>query len=466
VDEEPPGSPADDPTFLAGLNNLDRGLSPDDDPLVRIARQRPNREFRRRGADRRVAGRTTPDTVVGFVADPAFLGRLGAATPADVTPRRRPLLDLFPAYIGVEPPPGPLLGTAVPPPLPPQVRLPVAVEKEPPADARLPDTFYGLNENAFSLSSDPKFFYPSQSHDRVLNRMLEAIHRRKGVVVLTGEPGLGKTMVCRTAARELDRHTVTSLVLDPSLSIEELLKSVLVNFGVVSRDDLAHAPDVTRELLTATLFSFLESLVPLHAHAVIVIDDAHDTPAGVLAEIPEVLAALDRSGRVQIALVGAPALKSALKRRELAPLVDLVDVRLELAPLGDDEVAPYVRHRLRIAGSSARVDVSDAAFARIYALSRGIPRVVNQLCDRALAHGARGSASVIDATLVGRAADDLDLASPGGEPRTLMRNVVTAMALIALMLVGAAAATWVFRDAASRAFLEWQNVPPRPPGDR
>ena len=264
------------------------------------------------------------------------------------------------------------------------------------------------------------------------------------------------------AARELNRRTVTSIVFDPFLSVDQLLTTVLIDFGVISRDDLARAPDVARDVLASALGSFLESLVSLQATAVVMIDEAQNVPPSVLAEVPAAFAAVQGAHLVQLVLVGQPALHALLKRPELGPLAERVNLRLELRPLADDEIAGYVTHRLSVVGSSARLEFSEAAFARIFELSRGVPRVVNLLCDRALWRGSRASASVIDTRLIDKAAGDLELASPPGHRRTIVRGLLVALALIALTFVGAAASAVVFHDEAARVLLQWMEVPPAP----
>ena len=104
--------------------------------------------------------------------------------------------------------------------------------------------------------------------------MLEAIHSKEGLIVLTASEGVGKTTVCRMAERDLDRRTLLALVVDPPPTIEQLLQTVLVDFGVVSRGDLAGAPRLDLDAFTSTLTSFLKSLVTLKANAVVVIDEA------------------------------------------------------------------------------------------------------------------------------------------------------------------------------------------------
>ena len=371
----------------------------------------------------------------------------------------RPLLELFPPTGARERPPGPLRGTALPPQLP-HSHAPLETPGAPRLDPLSYDVFYGLNEKPFGLSSDPKFFYHSTSHERVLHGMLKAIHRGERVLMLTGGPGVGKTTLCRTAARELDRRIVSSILFDPFVSVDELLTTVLVDFGVMSPDDLARVPDLARDVLMTALGSFLESLASLKATAVVIIDEAQNVPPAVLAEVAAALPA----AQVQLVLVGQRRLDSLLEHPELGPLAGRLGIRLELGPLANDEIAGYVTHRLSVAGSSSRVDFSETAFARIYELSRGVPRVVNLLCDRALWRGSQSSENVIDARLIDGAAQDLDPGASVDEQRMMVVRVLMAIALIGLTLVGAAAAAWVFRDDAARVFLQWQNVPPPPGG--
>ncbi len=379
---------------------------------------------------------------------------------------RRPLLDLFPpAPLTHERPPGPIAGTATGPRI---SRGPATRSPQPAAlDPLTYETFYGLNEKPFSLSTDPKFLYHSASHDQVAQELLTAIRRHDGLVLVTGELGVGKTTLCRVIVEELDRRTLTSVVLEPLTSVDDLLQTILVDFGVISRADLARAPRAaTRETLTAALKSFLESLNSLQASAVVIIDEAQHLPADVLQQIPTIAEAGDQARTLQVVLVGQPTLTAMLKRSELRLLNEEVAVRSHLGPLAADEIAGYVMHRLGVAGSGSRVDFDDGAMARVHELSDGIPRVVNLLCDRALSRGFEASASVIDAALVDAAAEDLDLGPNVSEARGLVRRLLVAFALVALMSVGAGGALWVFRDTVARTIVQWENVPVPPSGPR
>jgi len=435
---------ADDPRFAASLGDLDRGLESDekDATPTPAAPLRPP---------------PSPPTRTPFEAAPLppIVFQPGA---------RRPLLDLFPPVpLAHERPPGPIVGTATGPRI---SRGPAKRSPQPAAlDRPTYETFYGLNEKPFGLSTDPKFLYHSTSHDQVAQELLTAIRRHDGLVLVTGELGVGKTTLCRVIVEELDRRTLTSVVLDPPTSIDDLLQTVLVDFGVISREDLARAPQAaTRGTLTATLKSFLESLNSLQASAVVIIDEAQHLPVDVLQQIPTIAEAGDQSRTLQVVLVGQPTLTAMLKRSELRLLNEEVAVRSHLGPLAADEIVGYVMHRLGVAGNSPRVDFDDGAMARVHELSDGIPRVVNLLCDRALSRGFETSASVIDAALVDAAAEDLDLGPTVSEARGLVRWLLAAFALVALMSVGAGGALWVFRDTVARTLVQWENVPVPPSG--
>lgn len=466
-DPEAKRSLADDPSFAASLGDLDRGLESDGGnatltPSVRAASpSRPPHSTAAQPAPPRHTStappRPAPPARAPFEAAPLppFVREPGS---------RRPLLDLFPPVpLAHERPPGPIVGTATGPSI---SRSPAKRSPQPAAlDPLTYETFYGLDEKPFSLSTDPKFLYHSASHDQVAQELLTAIRRHDGLVLITGEFGVGKTTLCRAVTEELDRRTLTSVVLEPLTSIDDLLRTVLVDFGVISHDDLARAPQAaTREALTATLKSFLASLNSLQASAVVIIDEAQQLPVDVLQQMPTIAEAGDKSRTLQVVLVGQPTLTAMLKRSELRLLNEEVAVRSRLGPLAADEIVGYVMLRLGVAGRSPRVDFDDGAMARVHELSGGIPRVVNLLCDRALSRGFEASASVIDAALVDAAAEDLDLGQNVSEVRGLVRWLLAAVALVALMCAGAGGALWVFRDTVTRTIVQWEGVPVPPSG--
>ena len=322
-------------------------------------------------------------------------------------------------------------------------------------------------EQPFSLSSDPRFLYHSVAHDRAAQAMLDAIRRRDGVVVLTGEPGVGKTILCRAVMEQLDRRTLTSLVADPFDSAEDLLKTVLVDFGVISRDDVAHGRLARASLaeLSAVVRDFLFSLAPLQAFAVVIIDEAQRLSVELLDQIRAV-GELGRNERLlQLMLVGHPALSSTLAKPELRQLLRRVSARASLGPLASDEIAGYVSHRLGLAGMGPRVEFDDPSIARLYDLSGGVPRTINLLCDRALAMGQAGYASTIDGRMVDSAAAELDLA-PLASRGSLVRVAAIVAVLALLGVLGAAAGAFVFHTDLFALISRWQSTPASPAGSR
>jgi general secretion pathway protein A len=352
--------------------------------------------------------------------------------------------------------------------VPDGARAPAASASAPDLEAsslESPLSFYGFAENPFSLSTDPKFLYHSSAHDRTAQALLTSIGQREGITVITGPLGIGKTSLCRAVIEELDRHTLTSFLVDPFLSVEDLLETLLIDFGVLSRDDLAPGSHPSTHQLRVTLQSFLRSLTSLQANAVVLIDEAQNLPVSVLEELRTMVEAGDTPRLLHVVLVGDPELLSLLKRRELRPLSERVAMRSALGPLTADELSGYVMHRTNVSGQS-RLEFADAALARIYELTRGVPRVVNALCERALVRACEELASVIDVRVVDKAAADLGLSAPVTRRSPALRLLVAVAAFVVLMLLGAIAAMWVFRDDLHRAVVEWERVPPAPGGPR
>jgi general secretion pathway protein A len=294
-----------------------------------------------------------PDIVTDVVDEtPAALTR-----PLTVDPRlRRPLLDLFPA-------------TALEPDGPPPdfarrpSRRPRGPRRRTPSPTK---TFYGLREKPFSLSTDPRFWYQSEAHERAGQEILAAVRERGGPALLTAPLGMGKTTLCRALLHDFDRRIVASLVLEPLQSLDDLVKTMLVDFGVVSREQVAGGAHLSRERLIATLNTFLESLAPLQASAVVFVDEAQAVPVTLLGDLAAWLGGA-AAGVVQLVLVGQPALTGLLLHDELRGL-NASARRIELGPLAADEISGYVMHRLSIAGAHTR---SNSRTLRLRGCSRG-----------------------------------------------------------------------------------------------
>ena len=178
------------------------------------------------------------------------------------------------------------------------------------------EPYYGLKEKAFSLSADPRFLYKSRIHGPAFDELRAGIRRREGLIVLTGEPGTGKTTLCRSVLKALDRKTFCTIVPDPFVSREDLLKILLLDFGVVSVEELkgGRLNAASRPELSYPLYEFLKSLVPLQAYAVLIIDEAQNLSSQLLEEI-RILADLEGPEKLlQLVLVGQPELARQAER--------------------------------------------------------------------------------------------------------------------------------------------------------
>jgi len=277
------------------------------------------------------------------------------------------------------------------------------------------ERYYGFVEKPFSLTPDPKFLYRGQSHGNAFDLLQYAIRRREGFIVVTGDIGTGKTTVCRALLEQIDRNTFTALVLNPFLTEEDLLKRILQDFGVISREEIkaGRLAGVSKQELVDTLYDFLLGLIPLNASAVLIIDEAQNLPRAVLEQI-RILSNLetDKEKLLQIILVGQLELQTQLRSPDLRQLDQRVSIRYELKPLDREAVAAYVAHRLAIAGGAASVTFTIDALTRVHRLSGGIPRLINLICDRALLAGFSAHATQITPEMVTHAAESLDLPVP------------------------------------------------------
>jgi type II secretory pathway predicted ATPase ExeA len=274
------------------------------------------------------------------------------------------------------------------------------------------EPYYGLKEKAFSLSADPRFLFRSPEHAPAFEDLLNGIRRREGLITLTGEIGTGKTTLIKTVLQHLDRRTFSAFVPDPFVSREDLLKMLLVDFGVVSLADLKRGAlnGASRPDLSYPLYEFLDSLVPLQAFAVLIIDEAQNLPLPLLEEV-RILSDLEgREKLLQVVLVGQPELRAHLKLSELRQVDQRISVRCELTPLGREGVAGYIEHRLRVASEgNARVEFTAAAVDAVYEASKGTPRLINLICDRALHRGYSARVDRLEPHFVWDAMSDLGL---------------------------------------------------------
>lgn len=256
----------------------------------------------------------------------------------------------------------------------------------PSADTLTYEPFFGLTDKPFSLNFDSRFLFDSPSHAAVRKGLLAGIRRREGLLVLTGEIGTGKTTLCRSVLRHLGRATCGSLVPDPFASREDLLKTMLVDFGVLSIPDLStdRLRQATRTELGFMLAAFLEAQ-PCDAFSVVVIDEAQNLSLPLIEETRILFDTFGAKGRLQIVFAGQPELHAKLQLPEMRQVDQRVCGYHRLKAMSRDAVLGYVQHRLQAAGAPReRVLFPQGVVDTLHRRTGGVPRLVNRVCDRAL----------------------------------------------------------------------------------
>jgi general secretion pathway protein A len=262
--------------------------------------------------------------------------------------------------------------------------------------------YYGLTEPPFDITPNPRFLFYSAKHREAFNHLLYGIRERKGFVQLTGEVGAGKTTLCRAMLEQLDGHYATALVLNPILRADELMKAIAIEFGL-------DVKGMDRLETVAAINNFLLWQVEQRKDAVLIIDEAQDLTEELLEQI-RLLSNLETDDRklLQIVLLGQPELRDRLNSPRLRQLRQRITVRYHLRPLSRAELSRYIRHRLEVSGAKGAPRFTQPALWRIYRYSRGIPRLVNAVCDKALLAGFINHTECLDYRVIGVAIRELE----------------------------------------------------------
>jgi len=305
------------------------------------------------------------------------------------------------------------------------------------------EAFFSLEDSPFVLTPDPRFLLRSKGHHEILGTLLYGITSQKGLMALIGDVGTGKTTLCRTLLRELPKDVQSALVLNPHLSDTELVGTILDDLGVERRGSS------TKGELMTVLSQHLLAAGSEGKTVVVILDEAQQMSVDALEQI-RILSTLETATRklLQIVLVGQPELEEKLKRRELRQLDQRIGIRCYLKPLSRKDTLRYIEHRLRIAGLPGALPFTRPAMARIYKFSRGIPRVINLVCDRALMAAFSARAREVTPAIARRAIKNLvgetrrrrGLVRTGADLRKLWRPALAAIALGVIALGGVAAA--------------------------
>jgi general secretion pathway protein A len=262
--------------------------------------------------------------------------------------------------------------------------------------------FYRFRESPFNITPDPRFLFFSERHREAFNHILFGIRERKGFIQITGEVGAGKTTVCRAILQELGSAYRTALILNPCMTSTQLLRTVLSEYGLKPRRlDRASCLDALNE--------FLLHEAIIGNDVALFIDEAQDLDDDLLEQV-RLLSNLetDQTKLLQIVLLGQPELRGKLEQRNLMQLRQRITVRYHLSPLSRDETEAYIQHRLRVAGADGRPIFTPWAVRKIYGYSRGVPRLINAVCDKTLLCGFVTGTDTLKAGHVRRAIRELE----------------------------------------------------------
>ena len=259
--------------------------------------------------------------------------------------------------------------------------------------------FYGLSEPPFSITPSPRFLFYSAKHREAFNHLLYGVRERKGFVQLTGEVGAGKTTICRAMLEKLNEEYETALILNPRTPMRTgLMKAIAM--------ELRHRMSTGKDRIDtlAAINEFLLGLVVHGKDAVLIIDEAQDLSDELLEQV-RLLSNLETDDQklLQIVLMGQPELRDRLNAHTLRQLRQRITVRYHLQPLGRDEMLNYIQHRIHVSGGNGAPYFSKGAIWRVHRYTRGIPRLINALCDKCLLAGFVNQTEEIDFHLAGRA---------------------------------------------------------------
>ena len=267
-------------------------------------------------------------------------------------------------------------------------------------------TFFNLQRNPFEITPDPAFMFPTQRHNEALAALYYGVQRRKGFVVMTGEIGTGKTLVVRCLLELLNRQSVTyAYVFNPRLSPEEFLRYVSGDLGIPGKSK-------SKGELLLDLSTYLVGRYQRKLTTVLIVDEAHHLSTEVLEEI-RLLTNLETTDQklLQILLIGQAELDHKLDSVELRQLKQRIAWRSHLDPLTREETAGYILRRMMVAGANSHAGsiFPPETIATIYRHARGIPRLLNTVCENVLINAYAKQSQTVTPLMVEEAAYDLRL---------------------------------------------------------
>ena len=296
--------------------------------------------------------------------------------------------------------------------------------------------FYGLKELPFALTPDPRFIYFTPSHTEVMANLHYGIESGKGLIVVTGEVGTGKTTILRWMMQRLERTVMVAYLFNPRLSVTEFYQHIAALLDVQNWE--------TKPELLTSLGQALESRHARGLRTVLIIDEAQGLSPSVLEEI-RLLSNFESNTakQLQIVLTGQPELREVLNNPDLRQLKQRVALRCVIKAMPTvDETNRYITSRLLAAGARRTDIFSPDAVDYIYRCTEGIPRNINNICDNALLAGYAAGSSTIDQAIIEEVAENLDMlprfenGMQSGQENELTAKIFNAAGRVELWSVG------------------------------
>jgi len=262
--------------------------------------------------------------------------------------------------------------------------------------------FYGFREKPFEITPDPKFLYLSENHKEALAHLTYAVRERRGFTVITGEVGTGKTTLIQTLLSKLDGNTKTAYLFNPIMGSTDFLHYICQDLGLKGQKK-------SKGQYLTQLHIFLMACYSNNDNVVLIIDEAQNLDPKLLEEV-RLLTNLEtsKSKLLQVILMGQPELNEILEDPKFRQLKQRVSLRYHVQPLNKEDTKKYIKKRLRIAGTFDLNIFTPKALNKIYKYTKGIPRLINIVCDNALLMGYATDQKAIGSKIIHEVIKNLD----------------------------------------------------------
>jgi general secretion pathway protein A len=293
-------------------------------------------------------------------------------------------------------------------------------------------SFFGLNERPFSITPDPRYLFMSERHTEALAHLIYGVRESGGFIQLTGDVGTGKTTLVRSLLQQVPESADVALILNPQISRNEFLSAICEELGVPLAPHAHSIKDLTNALNAYLLKNHGEG-----RRTILIVDEAQNLRVDVLEQV-RLLTNLETTKEklLQIILIGQDELRDMLSRKELRQLAQRITGRYHLEPLSREETETYIEHRLKVAGSLGQV-FTRRARRELYRLSRGVPRMINVIADRAMLGAFTEDSRVVTPKLLRKAAREVfDEQFAGRSPWLVWSRRIAAAAVLLGLIVG------------------------------